>query len=121
MACSNKSLSLMDLLPLPDWEVGRLRLSRSLSKKRTRRGGRKGSLCQDQIHAGASPLLLEKNSKHSLCRVVVCFIVEPECTGGASRLNRSGTARKWFALFFSFLSLIVTPVGHVELTFKVLC
>ena len=108
MACSNKSLSLMDLLPLPDWEVGRLRLSRSLSKKRTRRGGRKGSLCQDQIHAGASPLLLEKNSKHSLCRVVVCFIVEPESAASASRLNGPGPVRQWFALFFLLIRVCIS-------------
>ena len=108
----------MDLLPLPDWEVGRLRLSRSLSKKRTGRGERKGSLCQDPVHACASPLLLEKNSKHSLCRVVVCFIVEPERTASAFRLN--GTAKQWFAFFFSFLSIIVNLFGYIKLTFKVL-
>lgn len=90
----------MELLPLPDWDAGRLRLSRSLSKKRMRKRGISGSRCQDLLHTCTSPLLLEKDSKHSLYRVVVCFIVEPENTASASRLSRPGTVRQLFVLFF---------------------
>lgn len=105
MSCSGKSpLSLMDLLPLPDWDAGRLRLSRSLSKKRMRRRGIRGSRCQDLLHTCTSPLLLEKDSKHLLYRVVVCFIVEPENTASASRLSRPGTVRQLFV--FAFLSYL---------------
>ena len=98
----------MDLLPLPDWEVGRLRLSRSLSKKGMKRRSKRGSLRQEPRHSCTSPLLLEKNSKHSLCRVVVCFIVEPDSAASASRLNGPGPVRQWFALFFLLIRVCIS-------------
>lgn len=114
MACSSKSpSSLMDFLHRPDWEVGMLRLSRSLSRRKTRRRGIKASLCQDPLQPCTSPLLLEKELTDSLCRVVVCFIVEPGNTASASKLNGPETVRQWFVFVFCFFFLFIA-VGNAN-------